>query len=224
MDEIATLLDDLDRLSHETGEGDYMPMPGSVDGFLTALLLLPQPVPQEEWLDALFWGTLRLFPEEKAARLTQLLTARKAVIAAQLLQGSLAFQPLYDIDERNDDILWEIWIEGFDRAVQLRHDAWTTLIESDDDHLVEALMDLSMLIGMTRGAKLDPGEHEQVATEAPDTISILAETVYRRQRRLPSYALAPKPPQPCRLAKVGRNDPCPCGSGRKYKKCCGSLA
>ena len=22
-------------------------------------------------------------------------------------------------------------------------------------------------------------------------------------------------------AKVGRNDPCPCGSGRKYKECCG---
>jgi len=22
-------------------------------------------------------------------------------------------------------------------------------------------------------------------------------------------------------AKVGRNDPCPCGSGRKYKVCCG---
>ena len=21
--------------------------------------------------------------------------------------------------------------------------------------------------------------------------------------------------------KVGRNDPCPCGSGKKYKKCCG---
>jgi len=22
-------------------------------------------------------------------------------------------------------------------------------------------------------------------------------------------------------SKVGRNDPCPCGSGKKYKKCCG---
>ena len=22
-------------------------------------------------------------------------------------------------------------------------------------------------------------------------------------------------------AKIGRNDPCPCGSGKKYKKCCG---
>jgi uncharacterized protein YecA (UPF0149 family) len=24
--------------------------------------------------------------------------------------------------------------------------------------------------------------------------------------------------------KVGRNEPCPCGSGRKYKKCCGASA
>lgn len=23
--------------------------------------------------------------------------------------------------------------------------------------------------------------------------------------------------------KVGRNDPCPCGSGKKYKKCCGNV-
>lgn len=23
--------------------------------------------------------------------------------------------------------------------------------------------------------------------------------------------------------KVGRNEPCPCGSGKKYKKCCGQL-
>lgn len=25
-------------------------------------------------------------------------------------------------------------------------------------------------------------------------------------------------------AKVGRNEPCPCGSGKKFKKCCGLLA
>ena len=24
------------------------------------------------------------------------------------------------------------------------------------------------------------------------------------------------------LSKVGRNDPCPCGSGKKFKKCCGA--
>ena len=40
-------------------------------------------------------------------------------------------------------------------------------------------------------------------------------------------AMAPSTPaQPTTLknadgSKVGRNDPCPCGSGKKYKKCCG---
>jgi SWIM/SEC-C metal-binding protein len=31
------------------------------------------------------------------------------------------------------------------------------------------------------------------------------------------------PPQP-KIAekKIGRNDPCPCGSGKKHKKCCGT--
>jgi preprotein translocase subunit SecA len=28
-------------------------------------------------------------------------------------------------------------------------------------------------------------------------------------------------PEPARSEKIGRNDPCPCGSGKKYKKCCG---
>lgn len=23
------------------------------------------------------------------------------------------------------------------------------------------------------------------------------------------------------MSRVGRNDPCPCGSGKKYKQCCG---
>jgi preprotein translocase subunit SecA len=28
--------------------------------------------------------------------------------------------------------------------------------------------------------------------------------------------------QVVRGEKIGRNDPCPCGSGKKYKKCCGA--
>jgi uncharacterized protein YecA (UPF0149 family) len=31
----------------------------------------------------------------------------------------------------------------------------------------------------------------------------------------------PEPP-PALALKAGRNDPCPCGSGKKFKKCCGS--
>jgi len=33
--------------------------------------------------------------------------------------------------------------------------------------------------------------------------------------------IEPAPPPPItRREKVGRNDPCPCGSGKKYKRCC----
>ncbi|MBQ7930797.1 MAG: SEC-C domain-containing protein, partial [Clostridia bacterium] len=35
-------------------------------------------------------------------------------------------------------------------------------------------------------------------------------------------APAPKKPVVNKTPKVGRNDPCPCGSGKKYKKCCGA--
>jgi len=58
-----------------------------------------------------------------------------------------------------------------------------------------------------------------------------ARELERRQRRQqqqlqflagPAQAEAPKPVRTG--AKIGRNDPCPCGSGKKYKKCCGATA
>jgi preprotein translocase subunit SecA len=58
-----------------------------------------------------------------------------------------------------------------------------------------------------------------------------ARAIERRQQRQqqqlqyqtgPAQAEAPKPVRAG--AKVGRNDPCPCGSGKKYKKCCGQAA
>jgi preprotein translocase subunit SecA len=32
----------------------------------------------------------------------------------------------------------------------------------------------------------------------------------------------PTPKPAVKRVKIGRNDPCPCGSGKKYKNCCGS--
>jgi hypothetical protein len=52
-------------------------------------------------------------------------------------------------------------------------------------------------------------------------------TSYRRAEQLAALAAtgdfddAPRAPYRAPV-KVGRNDPCPCGSGKKYKKCCGS--
>jgi preprotein translocase subunit SecA len=58
-----------------------------------------------------------------------------------------------------------------------------------------------------------------------------AREIERRQRRqqqnlqYQAGAAQAEAPKPIRTgAKVGRNDPCPCGSGKKYKKCCGKAA
>jgi uncharacterized protein YecA (UPF0149 family) len=43
------------------------------------------------------------------------------------------------------------------------------------------------------------------------------------KQRVVSYGAPPKEaarPEAQKKIKVGRNDPCPCGSGQKYKKCC----
>jgi uncharacterized protein YecA (UPF0149 family) len=39
-----------------------------------------------------------------------------------------------------------------------------------------------------------------------------------RQRALSEHATAPK--AHATVPRAGRNDPCPCGSGNKYKRCC----
>ncbi len=42
---------------------------------------------------------------------------------------------------------------------------------------------------------------------------------FRAQRQVSPDAHTSEPRRSA--AKVGRNDPCPCGSGKKYKRCCG---
>jgi len=69
----------------------------------------------------------------------------------------------------------------------------------------------------------------QVSAEAPPTRPMPARPAEKRQepvavaagRQHPAPA-QPRPESPAPATrKVGRNDPCPCGSGKKYKKCCG---
>ena len=55
---------------------------------------------------------------------------------------------------------------------------------------------------------------EKVLQEKAEFLRLNGQWLYTREARLgpaPYRSTAPK---------VGRNDPCPCGSGKKYKQCC----
>jgi len=74
------------------------------------------------------------------------------------------------------------------------------------------------------GPKTPPSQRRRAATSVDD---LEAQFERRKKRELEQARMAGatngnKPQQVVRgAAKVGRNDPCPCGSGKKYKKCCG---
>lgn len=57
----------------------------------------------------------------------------------------------------------------------------------------------------------------------PDAVTTLqkyANTARDNMRKLRADNYI-EPTKPRQVVKIGRNDPCPCGSGKKYKKCCG---
>ncbi len=72
--------------------------------------------------------------------------------------------------------------------------------------------------------------HVQIRREETETAAANLAQAKKKPRRMvesgggAAQSSAPEDPHPVRRAepKVGRNDPCPCGSGKKYKKCHGA--
>ena len=82
---------------------------------------------------------------------------------------------------------------------------------------VEFLMKVQMALEPERAGQ--PAERSELSLAGP------GDGRRRRERDLfPTRSLRPEatPAIAAPRAKVGRNDPCPCGSGKKYKKCCGA--
>ena len=106
------------------------------------------------------------------------------------------------------------------------------------DH-IDAMQELRQGIGLRAFGQMDPVVEykregydmfeEMIASIREDTVRMIfvARVAQREQVAKPTSesgaaGAEEAKPQPVKKgAKVGRNDPCPCGSGKKYKKCCG---
>ena len=109
------------------------------------------------------------------------------------------------------------------RGMRIRHGGWVDLV--NDEKYGGCVIPMMALFH----------EHDEDPEMRPDPITperredIIAHMAaglvgtyryFREQRK--AYASAEFAPPPRRtVAKVGRTDLCPCGSGKKYKKCCG---
>ena len=107
-------------------------------------------------------------------------------------------------------------VEAFFIGLKELEEASTTepeTIQAKFRHQVEELFDdtVGELGALPYFEDNRPAEKPAPATRAP-SIS--------RDRYLEPPRIVRSGPDPARAKKVGRNDPCPCGSGKKYKKCC----
>ncbi len=189
-----------------------------LDGYLAGILVCPELIMPDEWLPAV-WGqdgdTELVFEDEQ-----QLQTAVESVmklynsISQDLGRGDGRYAPLFDIHIESGEVVCVFWLLGFSAAMSLRPESWLQIAMGDDENAIAALSILTVLAnGGDAEADLPDKEFAELFAEAPDIIPFCVQDLNDWRVRNDG-ALTP-PAQ-----KVGRNEPCPCGSGKKYKKCC----
>ena len=190
-----------------------------LDGFLTALVIGPEPVSPSEYLPEV-WGTNdghgpTWDSGEQAQYVFDLLIKHWNSIAAL----RLADAPHVPFIEHFTLVpTGEAWADGFLTGIDLRHDAWQPIF---DDSRADQIV--FPILAMTSDAPSEVREEFTLEMRAatveqlPALLQLIAAYWRSPERSFPRR-------QPIRSAKVGRNEPCPCGSGKKYKKCCGGSA
>jgi len=192
-----------------------------LDGYLTGIAVCPVAIAPEAWLPPIWGGGLGESPpfeDPIDVRLfADMVIARYHEILRDLGRGRL--QPIFDVDERNGDVLWELWVEGLFMAAQLEPAAWAVLAGSEDAQVAAAFASLDTLGAVaSEESALTSMEINRLCDEAPGLIAAALPLLYTAAAEQRDAASGPG----ARAVKVGRNEPCPCGSGKKHKRCCGA--
>jgi len=213
-----------------------------VDGLFCALVASPEMVPPSEYLPIILGdepGNSQAFADLEDANATMLLLMRywNSVIA-DFERESIHLPYLVDIEPAA--IPGREWARGFLRGTRLAPEGWQELWNKEDEgHLIA--------IPLVAG-EMDPDwPKEPLTKERSDELlqwmfagAARAYRYFADARRefvdgiadedfdeefdneqlddedyYPETYVRPEP-------KIGRNEPCPCGSGKKYKRCCGA--
>jgi uncharacterized protein len=196
-----------------------------LDGFLTGVAIGPEVVMPSEWLPQVWGGGEPVFDDYvQASAILGTITGRYNAILREVAEG--AFGPIF-WGNADGVVIAADWAEGFMRAVALRVDAWEPLLRSKRHGRV--LLPILALCADEQGDSalgLEPDAEERMMAEAAELIPVCVTEIaaYWRKRR-PALATSSNQPVSVSLQanQPGRNDPCPCGSGRTFKVCCGRL-
>jgi uncharacterized protein len=232
----AEEIDELDDflMSDDTSES-CMDLP-ALDGFFASLVLNPRLIMPSEYLPWI-WDMDEgeegpsFASVEQANHIMGLVMRYYNEVLDAI--GSDQFSPLYYTLASEDGSEFydaDGWAEGFMCGVYLFKEPWTEIFEKQP-----ILLAPMVLLGTEAGWELldkstDPKQATKEAYESiADAVALLYEhfaeqrEAQMQQRLVQSGGVRVEAfGMPATSFKVGRNEACPCGSGLKYKKCCGA--
>jgi uncharacterized protein len=196
----------------------------TLDGFLTALVSGPEAIVPGEWLPWV-WSVEGdpergpVFSDEtQARRLLELMMRHMNGIVATLVNSPADFEPLlYEPEEGPEAVpVAARWCLGYVTAMELRAAAWQPL--TGDDETADLVMPILTLTARDDDPDFgvlarDPEKRQQIVDMLPACASGIHGFWLARRS---GWNLPRRSPD-----KSGRDEPCPCGSGKKFKHCCG---
>lgn len=227
---------EIERLEELLSDLEVMPdamCASELDGYVAGLLLCPEMIMPSEWLPEV-WG---LDSEPEFASMKQAEATIGAVmahynrVAENLASRRRPYEIVLEQAEGEGEPFWEFWMAGFEQAMRLRPEAWKVYFDADDTQVEAAFSCMCGLLEIQLGEISLPKEMQDNLQE--HACSLIPEMVVRMNDwiksqtpvgmgRVPNwFGAANSNSVPARSNKVGRNEHCLCGSGRKYKHCCG---
>lgn len=202
----------------------------ALDGYLSALVVSPgAPVSPTEWQPGVWGEQAPAFASAaEAEEAGQLLLGHRNACEARVRHGEDLPEHLSPLMWLPDDVMAEHpdstdvgrdWALGFYRGVDLRSEAWDAWLDAEEwiDEIFGLLERLATGEVVTDeqpgpGTPLSYRERLEITASLPAMLADLHQ--YRIEQLTPRVPVR-------RDATPDRNASCPCGSGRKYKKCCG---
>jgi uncharacterized protein len=194
-----------------------------LDGFLAALVCGPDEVPRSEYLPEVWAKDIVNEDVFLALREFVSLITRHREFICHTLESGNAFTPLL-LQDRDGIYPANDWATGFLHGMELRRKKWAALFD-DEEHGGSLVPILALANEHNPDPTMRPYA-EPVTSELREKLVVGAAAgvmkIYRyfeHERRATDLS-----PTFRRFGqKVGRNELCPCGSGKKFKHCCGRI-
>ncbi len=211
------VFDDLDNILSQYGSDESILCCSELDGFLAALACAPDTIMPSTWMAATWGGEARMpewDSEQTLVQFSALVIKLYNGVNEDLDRG--VYEPLFlsGVDPHNELMNVVDWCDGFLRGLGL----WGGLQPQQMQQLETCLYPIRHFCTEDGWAAL--------SLMTPSQIQSLQESIQPCIQTLSRQLLRPIKPAANTNhirtgVKVGRNNPCPCGSGKKYKKCCG---